>query len=107
MATSASASGSLDDPSRDDDDDQEEDFPYYYEDDYDHDSPECIDSKPDREYFDFQCMSVADVERLLNENVEALCGALSVTPSLAKVTIVVCVCVCENGHCATVRSSVR
>lgn len=87
----AAASSSLDDPrcdpSRDEDDDGDEDFPYYYEDDYDHDSPECSDSKPDREHFEHHCLTVADVERLLNENVEVLCSSLNVTPSLAKVSV--------------------
>ena len=84
-----STSGSTDDgrgDTRDDDDDQDEDFPYYYEDDYDHDSPECSEPKLDNEYFEFQCYTVSDVERLLNENVEALCSSLAITPSLAKVT---------------------
>ncbi|XP_022254670.1 potential E3 ubiquitin-protein ligase ariadne-2-like [Limulus polyphemus] len=41
----------------------------------------------DPEYFEFECLSIQDVERLLNECVEALCASLQVMPSLAKVLL--------------------
>lgn len=47
----------------DDDEDQEEDFPYYYEHDYDQDIPDSNDVKKDPEYFEFETLSIEDVER--------------------------------------------
>lgn len=41
----------------------------------------------DPEYFSYECLSDAEVERLLNESVEALSNNLGVTPSLAKVIL--------------------
>lgn len=72
----------------DEDEDQDEDFPYYYEHDYDQDIPDANDAKKDPEYFEFDCLKVEDVERLLNESVEAICSKVAVTPSLAKVSTV-------------------
>ncbi|KAL1445599.1 hypothetical protein MTO96_044925, partial [Rhipicephalus appendiculatus] len=43
--------------------------------------------KQDPEYFEFECLSIEDVERLLNESVESICASLSVMPSLAKVLL--------------------
>lgn len=74
--------------SQDDDDDEceDEDFQYYYQNDYDNDVHESSsDCKRDPEYFDFECLHVADVDRLLNESVESVCSQLSVSPSIAKV----------------------
>ncbi|KAG8230447.1 hypothetical protein J437_LFUL014711, partial [Ladona fulva] len=49
---------------------------------------ESVDaSKTDPEYFVFECLSVEEVERLLNESVEALSTSLQITPSLAKVLL--------------------
>lgn len=41
----------------------------------------------DLEWFPYECLCDADVERLLNESVEALSNNLGVTPSLAKVIL--------------------
>lgn len=71
--------------SQDDDEDMEEDFQYYYDDEYDNDMPESSETKKDPEYFDFECLLVADVENLLNESVEMVCSRISITPSIAKV----------------------
>ncbi|XP_054710603.1 potential E3 ubiquitin-protein ligase ariadne-2-like [Uloborus diversus] len=43
--------------------------------------------KTDPEYFEFKCLSIEDVERLLNECVESLCANIPVTPSLAKLLL--------------------
>ncbi|PSN52466.1 putative E3 ubiquitin-protein ligase ariadne-2 [Blattella germanica] len=43
--------------------------------------------KTDPEYFTFECLTVEDVERLLNESVEILSNTLKITPSLAKVLL--------------------
>ncbi|KAK3912194.1 putative E3 ubiquitin-protein ligase ariadne-2 [Frankliniella fusca] len=51
--------------------------------DIDHIDP----SKIDPEFFIFECLSVEEVERLLNENVELLSSSLQITPSLAKVLL--------------------
>jgi ariadne-2 len=49
---------------------------------------EQIDLKPcDPESFIYDCMTVEEVERLLNESVEKLSTLLQVTPSLAKVLL--------------------
>jgi hypothetical protein len=71
--------------SQDDDEDMEEDFQYYYDDEFDNDAPESNETKKDPEYFDFESLLDADVDRLLNESVEAVCSRISVTPSIAKV----------------------
>ncbi|XP_065347349.1 potential E3 ubiquitin-protein ligase ariadne-2 [Cloeon dipterum] len=44
-------------------------------------------SKSDPEYFEFECLSVEEVERLLNESVEMLSNSLKITPALAKVLL--------------------
>ncbi|KAG8277505.1 E3 ubiquitin-protein ligase arih2 [Homalodisca vitripennis] len=43
--------------------------------------------KTDPEYFAYDCLSVEEVERLLNESVEVLSNSLQITPSLAKVLL--------------------
>lgn len=69
------------------DDPEDEDFQYYYENEFDNDVHDSSsDCKKDPEYFDFECLHVADVDRLLNESVEAVCSQLTVTPSIAKVS---------------------
>ncbi|KAI1280441.1 putative E3 ubiquitin-protein ligase ariadne-2 [Halotydeus destructor] len=69
------------------DDDADGDFQYYYGDDHDAESNECDDRKIDPEFFEFDCLTTNDVERLLNETVESLTSMLPVTPSLAKVLL--------------------
>jgi len=68
-----------------DEEDMEEDFQYYYDNQFDNDMPESSEIKKDPEHFDFETMSVADVDRLLNESVEAVCSRIAITPSIAKV----------------------
>ncbi|KAK6175068.1 hypothetical protein SNE40_013605 [Patella caerulea] len=67
-------------------DDEDEYDNYYYDnnDDLDLDKPKKSD---DPEYFEFDLLKVEDVERLLNEEVEALCTSLKITPSLAKMLL--------------------
>lgn len=40
--------------------------------------------RTDPESFIYECLSVDDVEKLLNESVECLCKMLNIAPSLAK-----------------------
>lgn len=40
--------------------------------------------KTDPESFAFECLSVEDVDKLLNENIECLCNMINCAPSLAK-----------------------
>ena len=59
------------------DSDDEDNYGNYYDntgDDIDLDKAENLDP----EYFDFQLLKIEDVERLLNENVEALCTTINV-----------------------------
>lgn len=50
---------------------------------------EQIDPKKnDPEYLEYTCLSVEDVEKLLNETVEQLSNNVKVTPSLAKVLLI-------------------
>lgn len=44
-------------------------------------------AKTDPEYFEFECLSVEEVEKLLNESVEELCRFRKISPSLAKVLL--------------------
>lgn len=66
--------------------DDEEYAHYYYDntDDLDIDKPKKSD---DPEYFEYTILQVEDAERLLNEEIEALCSALKVSPSLAKMLL--------------------
>lgn len=41
----------------------------------------------DPEYFEYECLTEDQVERVLNETVEVLSNNLQITPSLAKVII--------------------
>lgn len=43
--------------------------------------------KADPEYFEYECLTVEEVEKLLNESVEKLNTILQITPSLAKVLL--------------------
>ncbi|XP_066997112.1 potential E3 ubiquitin-protein ligase ariadne-2 [Anabrus simplex] len=67
----------------------EEDCGYadYYNTEEDCDIEQIDLSKTDPEYFVFDCLSVEEVERLLNECVETLSNSLQITPSLAKVLL--------------------
>ncbi|XP_013385980.1 potential E3 ubiquitin-protein ligase ariadne-2 [Lingula anatina] len=67
-------------------DDDEVDYNYYYGDDQDveFDKPNPCE---DPEYFEYELLKIEDVDRLLNENVEALCSSLEIPPSLAKVLL--------------------
>jgi hypothetical protein len=80
-----------DDPDSQDEEDDvaDDDFQsyYYYENDFDNDVHESSsDCKKDPEYFDYECLHVVDVDRLLNEAIESVSTSLSVTPSIAKVS---------------------
>ena len=61
----------------------EDEDDYYNNDDYyntDGDGEEHMEeNKDDPEYFDFELLKVEDVERLLNESVEALCKSINVS----------------------------
>jgi len=49
---------------------------------------ERLDPKrADPEYFEYECLTVEDIEKLLNERVEKLNTILQITPSLAKVLL--------------------
>lgn len=58
-------------------DDDEDDCGYYYNDtdDLDIDKPKKTD---DPEYFEYELLQIEDVERLMNEEVEALCSSQKV-----------------------------
>ncbi|CAC5397163.1 ARIH2 [Mytilus coruscus] len=69
------------------DEDDEDDYCGYYDndtDDLDIDKPKKSD---DPEYFEFDLLHLEDAERLLNEEVEALCSKLKIDPSLAKMLL--------------------
>lgn len=59
-------------------------FDDYYNVD-DNDMEQIDPSESDPEYFLYECLTVEQVERLLNEAVEVLSNNLQITPSLAKV----------------------
>ena len=62
----------------------DDDYNLYYQGN-DQDLPECVEIKNDPESHEYECLLVADVEKLLNESVEHISSQISVTPSLAKV----------------------
>lgn len=66
---------------------EEENFDDYYNNGDDCEIEHSDPRKTDPEYFDYECLSIEEVERLLNENVEALCGSIEVDPSMAKVLL--------------------
>lgn len=43
--------------------------------------------KLDPEYFEYECLTIEDVERLFNESIEMVCASLTLLPSLAKVLL--------------------
>lgn len=73
----------MSDESFSDAEDDQEDYQLYYE-HCEQDLPECLET-PNPEAHSFECLLVADVEKLLNESVEHISSQISVTPSLAKV----------------------
>uniref|UniRef100_U5ELC0 RBR-type E3 ubiquitin transferase n=1 Tax=Corethrella appendiculata TaxID=1370023 RepID=U5ELC0_9DIPT len=65
-----------------------EEFEDYYNIGLEDSEIELLDpKKSDPEYFDYQCLNVEEVEKLLNEYVEKLSNILQITPSLAKVLL--------------------
>ncbi|XP_076447202.1 putative E3 ubiquitin-protein ligase ariadne-2 isoform X3 [Babylonia areolata] len=75
------------DDSESEDMEEDEEFANYYNDntdDLDIDKPKRSD---DPEYFEYTILQTEDAERLLNEEVEVLCSALKVSPSLAKMLL--------------------
>lgn len=64
----------------------EDDYNDYYAGN-DQDLPEFLEVKNDPESHEYDCLLVADVEKLLNESVEHISSQISVTPSLAKVKL--------------------
>lgn len=87
MASQSSLPRSLSSGSHSDMDDDEynADIHDYYE--YTDDTEMENKKEDDPEYFEFELLNVEDVERLLNENVEAVCKAINVLPALAKVLL--------------------
>lgn len=63
-----------------------DEYDYYGEND-DCDMDTIDKSKSDPEYFEYSCLKVEEVEKLLNESIELLSNSLQITPSLAKVGI--------------------
>lgn len=84
MASEASLPRSMSNGSHSDMDD-DEDMSNYYDDNDDAEMERKKEDDP--EYFDFELLNVEDVERLLNESVEAVCKAINVLPALAKVLL--------------------
>lgn len=62
----------------------DDDYDYYDITD-DNDIEQIDPSQTDPEYFNYECLTEEQVERLLNETVELLSNNLQITPSLAKV----------------------
>jgi hypothetical protein len=71
----------------DNDNDCLDDYDYYNIVD-DNDIEQIDPSKIDPENFIYDCLGEEQVERLLNETVEYLSSSLKITPSLAKVSVV-------------------
>uniref|UniRef100_A0A914XRA5 RBR-type E3 ubiquitin transferase n=1 Tax=Plectus sambesii TaxID=2011161 RepID=A0A914XRA5_9BILA len=100
MASHESQMPSQENSDQDDSDVDDDNFDYYGEDQFEVAMYENRDDRPagtsyrnadadpiDPEYFEYSCLQICDVERLLNECVEALCHAIPVTPALAKVLL--------------------
>lgn len=70
--------------------DMESEHSYNDDSDYYHNCSEDIDTEDrrqtDPEYFEYECLTEEQVERVLNETVEVLSNNLQITPSLAKVS---------------------
>ncbi|KAF2348146.1 IBR domain, partial [Trinorchestia longiramus] len=62
----------------------------YYSDGHDPDVETLDKTQQDPEYFEFQCLTDTEVERFINERVEELSTSIQVTPSLAKVLLLMC-----------------
>lgn len=60
---------------------------YYFGLNDDSDIEQVDPCKQDPEFFDYRCLYEEQVERLLNETVERLSNNLKITPSLAKVRL--------------------
>jgi ariadne-2 len=56
-----------------------DDYNYYYNIDNNDDTEGDNTLEDDPEFFAYELLSVEDVERLLNENVEALCKSIGVS----------------------------
>ncbi|KAG1676714.1 putative E3 ubiquitin-protein ligase ariadne-2 [Nymphon striatum] len=67
-----------------DDIESEDDYDGYYNSDGDCDIEVDYSPKDDPEYFEYECLNIEEIERLLNENVEALSASIKVKPALAK-----------------------
>uniref|UniRef100_T1GU21 RBR-type E3 ubiquitin transferase n=1 Tax=Megaselia scalaris TaxID=36166 RepID=T1GU21_MEGSC len=63
------------------------DYDDYYNSEEDSDIEHIDPKKTDPEYFDYKCLLVEGVEKLLNELVEKLSTRIEITPSLAKVLL--------------------
>ena len=72
-------------PSEYDMEEDEDDYYDYGDDDLVLDCPSKTD---DPEYFEYECLSVMDAERLLNEETEALCTRLKVSYETYSVSFV-------------------
>ncbi|XP_074645621.1 putative E3 ubiquitin-protein ligase ariadne-2 isoform X2 [Tubulanus polymorphus] len=68
-------------------DEEDHNFDDYYNESLDDFEGDRSPGRDDPEYFEFELLKIEDVERLLNENVEALCESIKVTPSLAKLLL--------------------
>lgn len=68
--------------------DNDGDYEDYYGDNNDFDMEAVDQSKSDPEYFVYSCLKVEEVEKLLNESIELLSDSLQITPSLAKVSLI-------------------
>jgi len=66
-------------------DDEEDTYGYY--DNNGEDQEMEHNKKEDPEYFESELLKVEDVERMLNEKVEALCTSIHIQPSLAKMML--------------------
>ncbi|CAG2104951.1 unnamed protein product [Medioppia subpectinata] len=68
---------------------EEDCFGDYY-DTHDDNEDEEVDNchhKRDNEFFEYECLTIEEVERYFNESVEQICGAIQVSPSLAKLML--------------------
>lgn len=69
------------------DEESDDEYGDYYNSTEDAEMDQSDPRKSDPEYFEYECLTIEDVERLLNECVEALCAGLPVVPSLAKLLL--------------------
>ncbi|KAK0049838.1 protein ariadne-2 [Biomphalaria pfeifferi] len=59
----------------------------YYEDTSDDLGLDCPSKTDDPEYFEYEPLQLIDAEKMLNEEIEALCTKLKVNPSMAKMLL--------------------